>query len=411
MVFNPFRKKSTAITETISTPTFFSLEFIQHFLAAGVSASDQKFLELYLSVPELQAIINYRGRVFADMRLKVVDKEGQETDRPIPDLLLQPNPLQNFKEFAMQYHVLRDIFGNEFIHPVFGSNPKQTQTLWNLPPVNAEVIPTDAVDKNQLILFNATKQEEIIKEYRFHYKDREINYPPEEIIHFNDNQVQFKDNKFLLGDSKIRPIQQACQNIKNAYEARGILIQNSALGILTNDSKDAVTGTTPILPKDQDQLQQDFKAKYGLTKQKWQLIITNMALKWQSMAVDVAKLKLFEEVDSDYRIIASQYSFPPELLQPKSGTSLNQESKDESLRQLYQDAIIPEANEFLLGMSNFLQLDVILKADFSHIPVLQANLTLRSKAMQLASLGLGKALEAGIIEQADATEQFKKYLL
>ncbi len=410
MAFNPFRKKSV-VTETVSTPTFFSLEFIQHFLAAGVSAADLKFLELYLSVPELQAIINYRGRVFADMRIKMVDKEGKETERPIPDLLIQPNPLQNFKEFAMQYHVLRDIFGNGFIHPVFGKDTTKTRVMWNLPPVNAEVIPTEAVDKGTLILFNATKQEEIIKEYRFKYQDNEITYPPEEIIHFNDNQVSFKGDKFLLGDSKIRPLQQACGNIKHAYEARGILIQNSALGILSNDAKDAVTGTVPIIPKDREDLQEDFKTKYGLTKEKWQLIITNMSLLWQSMAVDVGKLKLFEEVDSDYRAIAAAYSFPPELLQPKSGTSLNQESKDESLRQLYQDATIPEANEFLLGLTNFLGLDMILKADFSHIAVLQANLTLRSKAMQSASKGLSDAVESNLIEIGAAQEQFKKYLL
>lgn len=413
MAFNPFRKKSGTPTISITPDQlFFTTDFIQSFLSQGITAKDAKFLELYLTVPELQAVINYKARVFSDMRIKAVDKNGDEKDVPPIGILSQPNPLQNYKEFAMQYHVLRSIFGNAFIHPVFGTNPKNTQTLWNLPPVNAEVLPTEAIDKGQIRLFDQTEAEEIIKGYRFEYKDGTITYPANEIIHFNDNQVRFKDDKFLLGDSKIRPMQQACENIKNAYEARGILIQNSALGILTNDSKDAVTGTLPINPKDQEQLQADFKTKYGLSKQKWQLIITNMALRWQSMATDTGKLKLFEEVDSDYRTIAAAYSFPPELLQPKSGTSLNQESKDESLRQLYQDATIPEADEFLQGLTNFLQLEnVFFKADFSHIPVLQANLTLRSKAMQLASLGLEKALTAGIISEADATEQFKKYLL
>ncbi len=405
MAFHPFRKKAAVVKETVTTPTFFSLEFIQQFLAAGVSATDKMFLELYLTVPELQAIINYRGRAFAGMRIKAEDKAGKEVENFSMDVLKNPNPLQTMREFAMQYHVLRDIFGNDFIHPVFGKDPSQTQTMWNLPPCNAEIVPVN----DKLIVFNMTDIKEIIKEYKFNYGGDTITYQPEEIIHFNDNQVSFTDNKFLIGDSRIRPLVQACDNIKAAYEARGILIKNSALGILSNDTKDGM-GSVPLDPSDKENLQKDYE-KYGLTKKKWQLIITNASLKWQSMAVEVGKLKLFEEVDADYRAIAGAYSFPPELLQPKEGTSLNTASKDEALRQLYQDSIIPEADEWLQGLADFFKLDVILKSDFSHIPVLQADLAMRSTAMQRSSMGLAKALEGGFIQLPDAEEQFKKYLL
>ena len=407
MAFNPFRKKTAVISEIVSTPSFFSMEFLQHFLAAGVSASDQKFLELYLKVPELQAIINYRGRVFAGMHVKPEDKDGNEKEIPQLGLFSKPNPLQNFKELAMQYHVLRDIFGNAFIHPVFGNKKDLTTAIWNLPPANAEVIPTEAIEEGNQIVFNMTKLDEIIKEYVFRYLNTTINYTPEEIIHFNDNQIQFKDNKYLLGDSKIRPLQQPCENILHAYEARGVLIQNSALGILTNDSRDAITGTLPLSKPDKEQLQEDYK-KYGLTKAKWQMIITNAALKWQSMAVDTGKLKLFEEVDADYRTIANAYSFPPEILQ----TDSTYENKQRAIVQLYQDAIIPEANEFLQGIGNFLQLDnVFLKADFSHIAALQADLEKRSRTLNWAATGLSKAKDSGFIDEVDATEEFKKYLL
>lgn len=401
MAISLFGRKSKKSQETEFTPTFIPLELLNAFLSDGLNANQKKFLTLYLTVPELQAIINYKARVFAGMHIKAVDSEGNEKKVPQITLFDKPNPLQNFKEFASQYYILRAIFGNEFIHPVYGGKKDMAKTLWNLPPMNAEVVPVS----NQLIPFNMTESDELIKEYKFWYKGERITYLPDEIIHFNDNQVQFTDDKILLGDSKIRPLTQACENIKNAYEARGVIIYNSALGVLSNETTDA-QGTTDIDPKDKKQLQKDYKSGYGLSKHKNQIILTNAALKWQSMAIDINKLKLFEEVDADFRTIANAYSFPPEILQ----TSSTYENKQKALVQLYQEAIIPEADEWLMGFSNWMGLDTMLKSDWSHIAVLQIDKERASKSLNYAATGLSKAKESGLIDENEAKETFKKFL-
>ena len=71
------------------------------------------------------------------------------------------------------------------------------------------------------------------------------------------------------------------------------------------------------------------------------------------MAVKVGDLKLFEEVDDDFKTIANAYSFPPEVLLPDT----KYENKQKALVQLYQEAIIPEADEWLQGISNWMQVD------------------------------------------------------
>ena len=400
-----FNKQFSQKSETVITPTFIPVSLINSILTSG-TATDKQLLKLYLGVPELQAIINYKATAFSDMTVKAVNPEGNERDIPQLGVFAKPNPLQNFKEFSVQYYVLRAIFGNAFLHPVFPIRAEDTQALWNLPPMNAEIIPAD----KKIIPFNATEADEIIKEYQFQYNGSTITYQPDEIIHYNDNQVRFDDNEFLLGESKITPLVQACENIKSAYEARGVLIQNSALGILTNESKDQV-GTTPLEPKDKAELHEDH-SKYGIAKGKWQLIITNAPLKWQSMATDVSKLKLFEEVESDFRTIANAYSFPPELMQPSPGSSLNPGDKSIALKQLYQDAIIPEANEWLLGLSDFMGLkNITFESDFSHVPALQADLEKRSKTLNWAATGLFKAIEGQFLSTDDAKKEFEKYLL
>ncbi len=401
MALFPFGRKSKKSQDTEFSPTFVSLEMANAFLSDGMSANQKKFLTLYLTVPELQAIINYKARIFSGMHVISEDSEGNEKKIPQIGLLNKPNPLQNFKELASQYYILRSIFGNSFMHPVYGGDRTKTQALWNLPAMNAEIIPVS----NQSIPFNMTKVEELIKEYKFWYKGQKIVYQPDEIIHFNDNQVQFTDDKILLGDSKIRPLTQACENIKNAYEARGVIIYNSALGILSNETTDA-DGTADIAAEDKKQLQEGYKGGYGLSKHKNQIILTNAALKWQSMAIDIGKLKLFEEVDSDFRTIANAYSFPPEILQ----TDSTYENKQKALVQLYQEAVIPEADEWLLGLSDWMGLDAVLKSDWSHIAVLQIDKERASKSLNWAAAGLSKAKESGLIEDAEAKETFKKFL-
>ena len=135
--------------------------------------------------------------------------------------------------------------------------------------------------------------------------------------------------------------------------------------------------------------------------------MTNADLNWQSMATDVGKLKVFDEVDHDFRTIANQFNFPPEILQ----TDSTYENKTKALVQLYNEAIIPEANEFLQGLANWMGLDVELKADFSHVAALQADLEKRSKSLNWATTSVVKLLEANILSKEEARKEIDKYLL
>ena len=394
-----FQRKSTPIST--ATNTWFPLSFVESYITQGLNANQQKFLELYLTVPELQAILNYKARVFAGMNVIAQNEAGDEVSIPQIDLIRQPNPLQNQKEFLTQYYVLRAIFGNEFIHPVYGLDRTNVAAMWNLPPMNAEVIPV----KTNQIVFNMTDINEIIAGYKFFYDGGEIKYKADEVIHFNDNQVVFDKANLRLGDSKLRPLVQPCENIKNAYEARGVLISQNPRGILSNETTDQM-GRVDLQATEKDSIQEDFRKTYGLTRKKWNVIITNANLKWQSMSADVGKMKLFEEVDADFRTIANAHNFPPEILQ----TDSTYENKNKALIQLYQEAIIPEANEFLQGLGNWMGITETLVADFSHIAVLQADLERRAKSLNWAATGLSKAVETGITTTDEATEEFKKYM-
>ncbi len=134
--------------------------------------------------------------------------------------------------------------------------------------------------------------------------------------------------------------------------------------------------------------------------------MTNAKLKWQSMATDVQKLQLHKEVEDDFQTIANAHNFPPEVLIQGS----TYENKNKALVQLYQEAIIPEADEWLQGFSNWMELDFELKSDYSHIAVLQLDKERASKSINWAATGLSKAKESNLIEEVEAQETFKKFL-
>ena len=396
-LFPLFKRKSADIQ---FSPSWIPLSLVDS-IVSGLTAKQKSYLDLFLTVPELQAIIGYKARVFSGMKIKAQDQSGDLKEVALPEVFRKPNPIQTFKEFVSQYYLLRSIFGNDFIYPVVGGLKDKPKALWNLPAMDAKAVSVPGLKDP----FTMTEIDELIDHYEFIYDGHKLKYQPNELIHYNDNQVRFEKDLIFLGDSKLRPLMQACENIKSAYEARGMLIQKSPLGVLSNKTTDG-QGTVYTDPEEKKQLQEDFRKTYGMSGQKWHIIMTNANLEWQSMAADVGRLRLFEEVDHDFRAIANQFNFPPEILQ----TDSTYENKQKAIIQLYNEAIIPEANEFLQGFVDWMGLNYNLVADFSHVAILQADLESRSRSLNLAATGLSKAVESGIVDENDAKEEFKRYL-
>lgn len=390
-----FKRKAQQIVGTY-TPTFFPVSLFSGFLSDMQNVSDASILKYFLTVPELQAVFNFRSKVFSDMNIKARNPQTLK-DLDVPDFIKTINPFQSQNQFLRQTSTLRDLFGDVFQHVVYGTDRTMAKAMYNLPPVDAKVITRRNIDP-----FTITERSELIQLYQINFAGKTIKYSPEEIIHLSDNQIEFDADHYTMGDSKVRPLLQALENIKTAYEARGILMGNSALGILSNDTKDGL-GSVDINAKDSDQLQKDYRAKYGLSRDKWSLIMTNLSLKWQDMSFDISKLKLFEEVKADIEVICNAYMLPPAIMNPDA-THDNWES---AMIQAYEVAQI-DATEYMQKLNEFYQFkNLELYADYSHIKILQGDLQKKAQTWNTATMALDKALTAGAI----TVEQYQKVLM
>ena len=280
-----FWKKSTP--EQSITPTFLPIDFVNAWISNSLGASEKQYLNYYLSVPQLNATINYRADLFASMKVKMRRIGGEDVEKnPVLNLLNNPNPLQSFKELAKQYSVSKDIFGEAYMHPVFGVDPMMSKALYILPGLNAEIEPTHGSS----ILFNQTELSEIVSKYYFYFDGAKLTYKPDEIWHGKDLLLYTGTNEktYLKGVSKLKPLTQICENIITSNEARGIMQGNAPVGIISNRTKDS-TGTAIMRPGEKESVQEELK-KYGMKKDKYQFIVTSASLDFSSMATNIGNI-------------------------------------------------------------------------------------------------------------------------
>lgn len=350
----------------------------------------------YFSCAPVNGIINRKARAFANAKWWLLDKDGNEAKgtlaTSIQNLITKPNPLQTWGQLCTQAKVYEQIFGECFIFaitPVGFNTKEKVKTLWVLPNWMLKV-------KYSGKLYMQSDIAEIIEGYELTTASgTPTPLERDSVIHIKDTNQNLVDTH--LGQSRLTSLQDPVSNIIAAYEARNTLItKKGALGILSNTSKDAA-GTIPLKPGEKEDVQEEFK-KYGLSKEQWQVIVTNANLKWQSMTFPTRDLMLFEEIQDDVRQIADNYDYPMYLLGFKEGSTFNNVS--EAKKSLYQDTIIPESEGFAEALNRFFgttEKGIRLTVFFDHLDVFQQSEREKAEAFKVKNEGFKIAYELGIV--------------
>lgn len=334
----------------------------------------------YAKCAPLAAIINRSSKAFTNGKVAITDPEMKEvkgaTATALKRLFYKPNLLQTWNQFSAQAHAFRSIYGCAYI---FASTPEgygfeRATNLWVLP--NKYL----TIDYTGLSL-SMTEVSEIVKSIQLNGTP----LPLENIIFWQDTQAhpEMDMRKYMLADSKLRTLGDPINNIYAAYVARGVLITHrGAIGILSNESKDQ-SGSINLDPTEKEEVQKDFR-KFGLSKEQYQVIITNANLKWQQMAMPTRDLMLFEEIEDDCRQLCDSMEYPFELLGFKTSGALGDQNKTrEAKKTLYQDLLIPDAEDLCQVINDSFDLQkqgLLFSIDFSHVEALQMSAREKNEA-------------------------------
>jgi hypothetical protein len=369
-------------------------------------------MEAFETIPEVYAPIALKARSYANMRLKEVDADGNEKKttegQRIINLISNPNWFQGDKEFLIQTKIFREVYGNEYIYKLlpFGMGNGNVKALFTIPH---DIIKCkyDA----ELPFYLHSEPPKVF--YKILKADNEYDkVEGENIIHFNDNRTKIKnstDDKILVGQSKYMAMSAVINNLKMAYESRGIILAHrGANGAWVNDSKD-ISGSIELPKEERQRLERAF-SKYGTLKGQKQTIVTSQNLRWEQAGTNNPQnLGIFEETREGFFKICDAAGVPKDVFASISGATF--ENQKQAEKGLYVRTIMPEANEWIGGIDYDLRgkdRQTRIIADYFYLPIFEDDLKTKSEAKRTAITNLSLLLQDKQITQSEYRFELQK---
>lgn len=354
------------------------------WMFSGPGGYDYKFtysnahssLTAFKKCPPLFSIILKKVQAYSNGKTWIVNKKGKakekESNSPIAEkvrtLLAKPNPFQSQKEFEAQLYFYCQLYGFSIVMPIVpvGFPNYDATKLWNLP---LQLLDIEETKKNWLL---AENNKQVIKSIVLNCGEEKVSIPIDAVWIFKDFTPTLDSPIFPI--SRVSGQEAPINNIIGGYETRGRIIDDrGAQGIISSDAKDS-SGYIPIKEEDKTEMQNEFRMRYGLKKNQSQHIITSAAVKFTSITQTTKDLMLFEEIEDDIMRLCDGWNYPYPLMASAKTNNLGGNNTDPNKRILYQDAIIPEAENLSEQYNNFFGLaafNLEFQKDYSHVPCLQ----------------------------------------
>jgi phage portal protein BeeE len=354
----------------------------------------------YQLVHAVRTVINRCSTPFGNGEVWVLDKNGNEVKTreatEAAALLKNPNPTQTWVEFYVQQNIYKRVFGYCPVYAVRPVGLRMVAALYNVLPLIFSVEYTGK-------LYNQTSIADIVKSYRIAHNGVSMELPIED-VYINRDDTASMDTVELLPDSRLCSLRYESALALSLSDAKyAIVARRGALGILTNETHDAV-GSVPLSPEEKKDVQEDY-SRYGLSTQKNQIVISSANLRWQQIGLGVRDLMLNEQGEDVKMQLADAYDYPYEMLGSTRGVTFA--NKNEAKKQFYNDTVIPSAKKDSEALTKFLGLENCrVDISFSKVPALQADKKQQAETLSTTIAALGSAYREGAISM----EEYRKEL-
>lgn len=330
--------------------------------------SNNSAWEAYKRCSPLSSIINRKAQADLNGKKFVMNNKDKEATNDYADkirnLLRKPNFKQNQSSFLANLKIYLQIFGYcpVYCEPPAGMDRINASSMWILPPQYLQI------EWKSIPEYTARSINDLILSIKFSIGGKLYPIALENIFFFTD-VLPGKG----LPTSRTELTKDAISNIIAAMDSRGEMIrERGAGGIISPNSKDGIGQPVPLKPDEKLSLQKDWR-QYGTGSRQNRIIISNASINWTRISMDVAELKLMEEVQDSSKMLCDEWGYPPHLLGLIDPTFNNQNTAEKGL---YQNTIIPEAQNMDDQLNEFFNTAAYklkIVTDFSHLPVLQEN--------------------------------------
>lgn len=368
-----------------------------------MSTNEGKALALKVVQP-FGMVADRIGSMMRNGKYYVVDKNDNERPRykDIEALLAKPNLMQNGKSFLKQVEIMLKVYG---FCPIFCLRATRS----DLPKAMVVIPPELFHIEGKARLFNAQKKEDIIKRAYIKWGNGEIELYDEDYILIYDSIANYpqQDGGEITFYTPVDTLSPHTRNYMSQLIGRGNLIVNGGpKGILYGDDT-SDTGNAALTPKEAEELNKNFKRKFGIVGKLYEVMVTNKKVGWINVGANTQQLMLHEEGASCLNEICNTFGLQPDMF--SQGATFD--NKEAAKKAAYQDLIIPDSELIAQALTNGICPEgVFIKVDFSHVSCLQEDKAANAQSLSNAANAVGNLVNWGLITPDEARMELSNYL-
>lgn len=247
--------------------------------------------------------------------------------------------------------------------------------------------------------FGSTQYPSILDLRKVEYHDENIF--PSELLIFGNSTVLTNQDYGKQG------IEYAVSNLINDYEAKhNIISGRGAMGIISpaTAGADSMSFGTKINEDEKKELERGFAKKYGLLKDKVQVMISSVPINYNSTSMNVQELGISEDKKENITAICSHLKYPTDLY----FNATTYENQAVARAGVYNNILIPYAQEDAVVLSRWLKYEI--EIDYSHVSELQENEKTKVDRNSQVINYCSQAVNSGIMTVEEARKEINNYI-
>lgn len=356
----------------------------------------------YLICSALMSVINKKSQAIRNAKLWETDKHGEQVEgRGLVDKMYYPNPYQNILDFTSTISAFISVFGSCYVYRM------------NVPGFGNEfyVIPNNLITPvTTTVSSNPFMPEADVDYYGITIGGLYLTASKDEVRIIRD--ITYGFNGMFQSVSRLESLGYDVNTFTAAIEAvNELMVNRGALGIITLKAGDMPTlaqGNVPQTKEEKDAVQLQLRANYGVLRNKWKWVLTNLDAKFTPISTNIKDLGAIDIRTECKKTIADAYGVPSVLLDVADTKYAN---LSEAKKIFYTDTIIPEAHRIYDFVNSLYgNKDRKVMPYYDHLEFYQ-----EAKRAQAAGLtnfinGLSTAVQNGFMTQEQATNELQNYL-
>ena len=376
-------------------------ELFYSYMEGNNFRNDDNYLELSLTNPVLMTVILLRARLYSQMKIKHVDKNGKEIENsPYIALLKQPNYFQSQEDFLFQQMWFLSATGNDYIYQIKAFQNDTPKSLYNLIP--SEIDFKETYKLNKFVVTEQDKKKFGDQTIKYKLDKQEYNIKLSELIPLYDMANGLTCNSFFRSESRVMGLTKPLQNIEENLKSKNKNLQFSAKYIGTNKSD----GNEALLqPEDRTAIEKILGSKDVLT--------TNKNISYTHLVSDMKRLYLDEQFADDANKIVLAFEMSKDVINyfAKDSTFENQ---SQGIISYIQNSIQTTAKNTMNSLSSqwgLIEKGEMLVASYDHLAAMQSVVNEKINSFKAMQETIKIGLENGTITTLEAIKMSNEFKL